>query len=700
MLVPRRLPRLLLPIAFACLLSASLGPGRAAAQTVPAPSEVRTPTPRATDVGNPRSTIRPIVERPGFTRAVQQGTRTRSGRPGPRYWQQHAEYRIRARLDPATHRLSGRARITYHNRSPDTLRRVALHLRQNLFRADNPDRGSAPVTGGMSLERVAAGGNALSERAEGAGGPGYRVDGTVAWVSLPAPLPPGGRATLTVEWSFVPPPVPGDGRQGREDGVYFLGYWYPQLAVYDDVSGWVAEAYTGQGEFYMGQADYDVRLTVPRGWVVGATGTLENPSAVLSDRSLRRLATARETGRVVSVLAPRERGAGAATRSGEGPATWHFTAESVRDFAWGTSERYAWDATRALVPPPAGRFGHRAAPAGIEPADRPGPAGPPETVMVHSFYRPTAEAAAWPAAARYTRQAVEALSDYLRPYPYPQMTAMEGVLQSGGMEYPMVTVMQPWADSLKLAGDLMHEVGHMWVPMEVGTNEKRAVWMDEGTTQFNAAQGMRRVHGPEPRAGRPNDSETGQRRIYLRAARAGTEVPLMRHGDRIPPSLYFVLPYNKGAQVLTALRGVLGGPAFRRAMDAFLDRWWGRHPKPADFFNTVADVTGRDLTWFWRTWYYETWTLDQAIASVDRVAGGDSLRVSLASPGRAPMPVLVSVTRADGSTARRRVPVGAWLGRDERHAVVLPDEPAVTRIEIDPHGFFPDVDRTNQVWTR
>ena len=628
-----------------------------------------------------------VTENAAFTEAVRAGTRSRDGRPGPNYWQQYARYDIRARLNPSTNRLTGQAQVTYLNRSPDTLDRVAVHLRQNLFRGTSAVQASVPRTGGVSLEHVAAQSTELLQSDTSAAG--YRVDGTVAWLRLPRPLPPNDSVALSFEWSHTPPPAPADGRQGREGTVYYLGYWYPQLAVYDDVDGWVAEPYTGQAEFYMGQADYDVRLTVPAHWLVGATGQLQNPTEVLSDRSRRRLRQARQSEAVVPILDEGERETRRATRAPEGStATWHFSARSVRDFAWGTSDRYLWDATRALVPPPSESTS--------ESARR---RSPPDTVLIHSFYRPHEDAAAWPKGAKYTRQAVEALSTSLRPYPYPSMTSMEGVLRAGGMEYPMITIMQPWATDLKLAGDLMHEVGHMWIPMEVGTNEKRYVWMDEGLTQFNTAQAMRRLHGREPRpSGRASDSETGQRSTYLEFAGQDQEVPLMRHGDEIPPGLYFDSPYDKGAQVLTALRGVLGTETFREAYHAFYSRWWGKHPTPYDFFNTFADVADRDLSWFWKTWFYRTDTLDQAVSSVD--PGTDSTTITVENLGSAPMPTPLSITRADGSTTRRTIPVGVWLQGATRHRVTVAASPPVVEVEIDPDGHFPDVDRSNQIWRR
>jgi len=704
---------------------------------------------RPAPVTDPAATLRggrplpgPLYERPEFTRAVEAGTRTRTGRPGPAYWVQHARYRIEARIDTLSGRLEGRETVRYLNRSTDTLRRVAIYLRQNLFAPGSPRRSAAPSTGGLRLERVALGvaelapvpprnpADPITEAPPGPPAPGrYAIHGTVMWIALRRPLPPGDSLELSFAWSYEPAPAPSDGREGRDGGVWFMGYWYPQVAVYDDVDGWVTDPYLGWAEFYMDPADYDVRLTVPRGWVVGATGTLRNPEEVLSERSRARLARARRTGEVVHVVAAGERGSDAAFAPGSGDLTWHFTAADVRDFAWGASRDYVWDATRALVGGSAEaarvaaerRAGRGpAAAAGTEPGAAPGAEGapgraaeapaadrspgaaaqvPPDTVLIQSFYRPTAAASAFAAGgARFTRDAVERLSDYLWPYPWPVMTSMEGVLDSGGMEYPTMTLMQPWADTLSLAGDLMHETGHMWFPMQVGSDEKRHPWMDEGLTQFDVAQGMRMIYGEPREGGRPNDSEPGQRSLYLEAARQGHETTLMRHGDRFPEDLYLVMYYDKTAQVLASLRSILGEPTFHRALREYGRRWTGRHPEPADFFNTFDDVSGRDLSWFWRSWFYEPWSLDQALGPV-RV-DGDSVAITVEDVGLAPMPVRLAVTRADGSVQRLELPASAWLDGSRRHVVRVAARPEVVRVEIDPEGAFPDVDRSNQVWER
>ena len=654
------------------------------AQTLPSPAV----DPAAAARTDRRPIPGPVYESADFTRAVARGTRTRTGRPGPRAWVQHPRYAIEASLDPDEGRVHGSERVVYRNFSPDTLDRIAVHLRQNVFAPGSARLSAAPVTGGVTLGRVAVDGRAFeaeppadpalsaSESPPGEPGTGrYAVQGTVMWIALARALAPGDSTTLEVAWSYAPAPAPGDGREGHDGHVWFMGYWYPQIAVYDDVHGWVADPYLLQAEFYMDPADYDVRLTVPHAWVVGATGELQNAAEVLSPAARDSLAAARRSGRVVRVEEPGAHGADAFAPGGP-TATWRFTARDVRDFSWGTSDAYVWDATRALV--------------------RDGPST--DTVAIHSFYRRSAPAAAWAVGgARYTRDAIEQLSAYLWPYPWSHMTSMEGVLDGGGMEYPMMTLMQPWADTLSLAGDLMHETGHMWFPMQVGSNEKRHPWMDEGFTQFDVAQAMRVLYGEPRQGGRANDSEPGQRRVYLAAARGGDDLGLMREGDEFPSSLYFVMYYNKTAQVLASLRGILGEETFHRAFREYGHRWLGRHPEPEDFFDTIEDVSGRDLSWFWRTWFYEGWSLDQAVSAVQ--TRGDSLAITIEDRGMAPMPVLLAVTRADGSVQRIEVPVDVWLGGARRHVVTVAAAPAVVRVEIDPDALFPDVDRDNQTWS-
>jgi hypothetical protein len=635
-------------------------PGRAAPAPV-APAAVERPLPY------------PVPETQAFARAVERGTRTRTGQPGPRYWQQYARYTLHAELVPDASQLTGRGTIRYFNRSPDTLGVVWLHLYQNLFAPNAVRNEEVPVTGGMEIFRVAAGGETLARQDTGAG---YWISETRMRITPAQPLLPGDSLDLRLDWAFTVPPDGGPrGGSTADRAAFMLSYWYPQVAVYDDVGGWQVDPYMGNAEFYMGWADYDVSISVPSGWLIGATGELQNAQEVLTPRVRDRLAQARRTGTLVRVVTEADRGAGVSTPRGiDNRLTWRFTAVNQRDFAWATSNRYLWDATVAAV------------------GDRNGD-GRADTAMVHTLYRPEVRPWAWDKSAEYSRHSVEFLSRYLWAYPYPQMTAIDGPVSCSGMEYPMLTCIGGARDTLSLYSVLVHEIAHMWFPMQVGSDEKRYAWQDEGVTRFNQAQAMQ-AYFPG------YDREALSRANYLRIAGTDGEYPLMTHGDRYPygTPAFGVASYDKMALNMRMLRAMLGDEVFMRAYRGYGLRWTGRHPTPYDFWNAFNDLTGRNLDWFWRTWWFETWTLDQAIGAV--APQGSALAVTIEDRGLAPMPVHVAVTRTSGAVDRYVVPVETWLTGARRHTMAIPDAATVQRIEIDPDNAFPDVDRANNRWQR
>jgi hypothetical protein len=252
----------------------------------------------------------PVFEPRAFTAAVEAGTRTRTGRPGPRYWQQYARYQLAASLDPATARLEGRGTITYYNRSPDTLASVYLHLYDNLFGPTAMRNELVPVVGGVDLRSVSVNGRILTPLADDGRGPGYEVQSTILRLALPRPLMPRDSVVMALSWGLTVPPD-GAPRGGTDGEVYFVSYWYPHVAVYDDVSRrWQTDPYMANAEFYMGYGDYDVALTVPEGWLIGATGTLQNAEQVLTPMVRGRLDSAAR-GRSITRVA--------AGRPGEGP---------------------------------------------------------------------------------------------------------------------------------------------------------------------------------------------------------------------------------------------------------------------------------------------------------------------------------------------------------------------------------------------
>lgn len=628
------------------------------------------PTTAATSVTD-RPIPYPIPETKAFARAVARGTRTRTGSPGPNYWQQYARYTIDAELNPASNQLSAHGTIRYINRSPDTLPALWLHLNQNLFSPSAVRNDVVPITGGTEILRVEAMGRTLSRADTGVG---YLVDLTRMKVTPPSSLLPGDSIDLRMDWAFTVPPD-GAPRSGTTGEISMIAYWYPQMAVYDDINGWQTDIYMGIAEFYMGYADYDIGITVPAGWLVAATGELINPAQVLTEQTRERLARARRIGDLVHIVDVNDRGTGVSTLRGlDNQLTWRFRARNVRDFDWGTSARFLWDATVATV---ANRMGMTT----------------PDTVDIFTFYRPDVLFPAWHRSSLYARHSIEFLSKYLWSYPYPQMTAMEGPVSCSGMEYPMLTCIGGPRDTLGLYSVIVHEFGHMWFPMQVGSDERRFAWMDEGLTRFNQAQGMQAFFNGY-------DREAIARGNYLRLSQTDDEVPLMRHGDQYPfgTPAYATATYDKMATNMIALRGLLGDEEFLQCYHAYGQRWVNKHPTPFDFWNTFNSCSGKDLSWFWRTWWYETWTLDQAISAVQ--PEGTGLRVTIDDKGLAPMPVRLSIARAGGATEQQTIPVDVWLRGARRTSVLVADASTVTSIEIDPKQAFPDADRSNNRWTR
>src|SRR5690606_39217959 len=436
------------------------------------------------------------------------------------------------------------------------------------------------------------------------------------------------------------------------------GYWYPQMAVYDDVIGWDVDPFRDWAEFYMDHADYDVRITAPAGWLVAATGELQNAEVVLAPFVRERLAQAAGSSDVIAIVAADERGS-ATAGSASGSLTWHFRANRVRDFAFGASDKYVWDATSANTG--AGRS------------------------LIHAFYRP--DAPSWERAAEFGRFAVEFLSDLIMPYPYSHMTSMEGIV-AGGMEYPMITILGGDRSPRSLFDVTVHEISHVWFPMIVSSPETDFTWMDEGLTTFNVREAVREFW--------PDEDPWATITDYLRLAGSGDEIEVMRHGDQYSSVRTLVAAsYDKTSRILHALRGIVGEEPFLQAYRTYAERWAYKHPYPYDFFNTFEEVLEQDLDWFWQPLFFETWTTDQGIKEVDVRAS----RVTIEDVGLAPMPVLVRVTLADGRTEDLRVPVDAWLRGEREVEVDLPPGPII-RIEIDPDGYLPDVHRDNNVWSR
>jgi Peptidase family M1 domain len=604
--------------------------------------------------------------------------RTGSGAPGSRYWQQRVDYVIRATLDTARKILTGEERITYTNNSPDTLRYLWLQLDQNLFRADS--RGSLIVppdsrfgTGGAE-GGVTIGGVSQPALPAGPGRPAQRagelattMNQTMMRVDLPRPLPPGQKTVFDVEWYF-PFLQEINTRMGitrvNEDFIYEVAQWYPRLAVYDDVRGWNTEQYMGNGEFYLEYGRFDVSLTVPASMIVAATGILQNPTIVLTADQRARLAQARASDSTVIIRGKNEVN-DPATRpaSRTGTHTWRFVADSVRDFAWAAANHFVWDAARAN----GGK------------------------VLVMSLYPPAADTT-WNQATQYGKAAIERYSEQWWPYPYPIAINING--REGGMEYPMIVFCnRDGAQALYSVTD--HEFGHMWFPMLVGNNERLYPWMDEGFNTF-----MNYYNWEKQYPGTFNRRANVDAQIQF--ALSGNEQPIITSADQTNPVALGSVAYNKPGLGLRLLRDqILGPERFDPAFKEFIRRWQYRHPTPADFFRTMEDGVGEDLSWFWRSYFYTTETMDIAVDSVrtpDNTGRPLSL-IYLRKVGPMPVPVIVDLLMDDGFNKRIKLPVEVWYYGDT-YVASIPGPARVTSVKIDPDKAFPEVRRDNNNWPR
>ena len=584
-----------------------------------------------------------------------------SGRPGPRYWQQRVDYRIRATLDPVANEISGRETIHYVNHSPDALPYLWLFVEQNICDAasvtnllNQPPLVFLGSTFDFSCQGFAGGGRLETMTLRGKEVNRSR-SGTTMRVELPKPLAPGDSLDLEAVWRFKVP-TQGAGRMGHDGALYEIAQWYPRMVVYDDVRGWNHEPYIGAGEFYLEYGNFDVSLTVPATHLVAATGDLLNPLQVLTATQRARLALARRSDTAIAIVTRTEAGNPAATRpTAQGTLTWRFSAKNVRDFAFVSGPDFRWDAS-----------GY-------------------DGILIETLYRPRAEA--WTEANRMSREAIKHFSEKWYRYPWSHATTVEGPIE--GMEYPMLTFVPNSPTREELQWVLAHEFGHQWFPMIVGSNERLYPWMDEGFNTFidlaNSANYFR---------GTAYGDSIEVHPLHLAALHTtpGEEQPLITKPTSVRD--LFWTGYQKPALMLSLLRDeVLGRERFEVAFREYIRAWAFKHPTPTDFFRIMRDASGMELDWFWRDWVYTTARLDQAVDSITARPDGGS-NVHLSNRGTMTMPAQLALAFGDGTSITIRLPVEMWnLG--QRFTYRVPGTKRVTRATIDPRGAMPDTDRSN-----
>lgn len=542
-------------------------------------------------------------------RAIERGTRTTTGKPGPSYFQNRSDYKIKATFDPKTGELVGRETIVYENNSPDSLRSIILRLYPNLLKAEaarQADVDPSDLNRGVDLQEIRVNGAPISiER--------LKYVGTNAIIPMKPSIRAKTSVTLDIAWK-VNLPNKTLIRMGRYDSTsYFVAYWYPQIAVYDDINGWSTESYTGLQEFYNDYCNFDVEVTLPKNQIAWATGELQNAEDIFSNTTLKRLSEAKQSNEVVRISTVEDLSKGEVIKPNANT-NWHFKASNVPDFAFGVSDHYVWDATSVEVDPTTKR-----------------------RVLVNAVYKVGSEAGE--NVASIARKTIQRLSNELIgvAYPYPHMTVYEGHF---GMEFPMMCNDGPVTDPNQKVFVTSHEVSHSYFPFMVGTNETIYGWIDEGLVTF-----IPKVI--ETEYGNPNPH------YYIAAYSKRTmgtvnDIPLAVPSTNLNQTTYMMQNYGRAAVGFYFLHDMLGDELFQKVLKEYVNRWESKHPTPTDLIYTINSTTKKDYSWYWNSWFYKYGYAD---LSLDNVAiNGNNVRLIVSKKGSFPVPIKLTISFNDGTS--------------------------------------------------
>jgi hypothetical protein len=588
-------------------------------------------------------------------RAYVNQTRTYDGNPGPNYWQNFSDYNIKAEIDPKTRLLSGSEKIVYFNNSPDTLKTIVLKLYQDMYKkgaARNTELNPETVTDGVKINKLNVDGNNLSLNIEDKI---ISFQGTNLIIQLTSPLPPKSIKEIDVEWNFVIPKGT-DIRIGTYgESTFFVGYWYPKVAVYDDLRGWDMISYNAEHEFYFDYSDMNVEIKVPKGFGIWATGMLQNPDEVLNSTYLKKYNEALISDKLINIVA-REDSGKEVYKHKNGFTTFKYAAKNISDFAFGMSDFYLWDGTSIEL-----ETGKK--------------------VTCFSAYNPASDF--FFQAATMAKRAIEFFSKEMPGviYPYPQITVFNG---DGGMEFPMIVNDGQFSNTINDVYVTTHEIAHMYFPFYVGTNESRYAWMDEGMAYFL----------PWDLQIELSEYDHRTRAAVGFSKWAGNEMDI----HMILPSILSrdphlsVMSYYKPALAYEVLESALGEELFAKGLKEFISRWNGKHPTPWDFFYTFEDVAKKDLSWFWNPWFFESHTPDLAIKDLKTENG--KTKVLIENVGSLPVPIDLTLTLEDGTQTKLAASTSIWENGNKEVWLEVKVKGKVTSVEM-LNKNIPDADASN-----
>jgi len=604
---------------------------------------------------------------------------------GPDRWQQAAKYYMEIDMDTKKHQFDGKQKLVYTNNSPDTLRKVFYHLYFNAFQPGSmmdersrtlPDPDPRVGDRIAQLKPKETGYHKIKSLLQDGKKVNYEMAETILEVELAEPILPGASTTLEMEFkSQVPIQIRRSGRNSKEGIDYSMSQWYPKLCEYD-YQGWHANPYIGR-EFHGVWGDFDVKITLPVEYTVGATGYLQNPN---------------EMGHGYEDVGQR------ADLKGKKRLSWHFIAPNVHDFVWGADPDYIHDVVQL-----------------------------DDTTKIHFLYQDDEDyKATWKAVQPKMKKAFEYIEKRFGNYPYRQYSFIQG--GDGGMEYPMATLITGNRAPSSLQGVMVHELMHTWYQMLMGTNEALYAWMDEGFTSYSTNIVTAYLDGQLKKGENPHYySYAG----YKQLAKSGVEEPLSTHADHfMSNAAYGAGSYNKGAVFVHQLEYIVGEKVLKEAMLDYYYNWRFKHPNPNDFIRIVEKRSGLELDWYREYWVNSTHTIDYAIDKVEKKGKKTLVQLQRLESkdkktgiknGRMPMPVDLVVKYMDGKeekTACFHIPLAIMRGAKANENMyleynVMPDwrwthtsyelelpikQKDILSIEIDPSSRMADINRKNNTY--
>ncbi|MBK7883636.1 MAG: M1 family metallopeptidase [Chitinophagaceae bacterium] len=599
-------------------------------------------------------------------------SRAATGEPNVGYWQNKADYQISATLNDNSHEVKGQVTITYKNNSPHFLPFVWLQLDQNLFNKESRGQARMPVgnrsrygdatsnfNGGYSINSVQLNENSTTN---------YLITDTRMQIRLPKAMTPGGTMKIKINYSFVLPEYGAD-RCGilptKNGDIFAVAQWYPRMCVYDDIEGWNTAPYLGPGEFYLEYGNFDVNITVPPGHVVVSSGELQNPKEILSGTQLARLEQAKKSDKTVIIRSEQDVAEGKGWLATDKPLTWKFKISNARDFSWASSKAFIWDAAKINLP------------------------GKKPCLAMSVYPAESNTEKGWSRATEYTKASIENYSKRWFEYPYPIATNVASNI--GGMEYPGIVFCGSNAEEADLFGVTDHEFGHTWFPMIVGSNERKYGWMDEGFNTFINSLADDDFNNGEYKS----NPKINAKYMFGEQSEPIWSTPDALKESNIGTALYFKPGY--GLQLLR--NEILGPERFDYAFKEYIKRWAYKHPTPWDFFRTMDNVSGENLSWFWKGWFIENYKLDQAIESVkyEKDKPENGAIATIANLDQMAMPVNLTYETVSGEKGKLNLPVEVW-NNVAVWKVKLPTTESLKRVEIDAEKVFPDMNFKNNVW--